>query len=329
MRGIDRGLATTPRRGFVLQTAACFSLLAAPAMSRARAPAFDVQGHRGARGLAPENTLAGFRAALAAGATTWELDIGLSRDGAVVVCHDRRLNGDITRDSSGQWLTAPTPTLHSLSLAELKRFDVGRLRPGSAYAAQWPEQQAADGERLPTLAEVFALARREAPPALRFNIETKLSPLAPEETAPPAEMAEALLAEIDRHGLRPRCTVQSFDWQTLVHLRRQAPDLALSALSARRPEFDTIASGHWTAGLALTEHGTSVPRMVKALGATAWSPQFRDLTPEWLAEARGLGLKVLPWTVNTPADIERLIAWGVDGLISDYPQRVTNALARR
>jgi len=293
------------------------------------AAAFDVQGHRGARGLAPENTLAGFRAALAAGATTWELDLGLTRDGVLVVHHDRRLNAEITRDARGQWLEPPTPTLASLSLAELQAYDVGRLKPGSRSAGLWPQQRPADGERIPTLDAVFELARREAPPTLRFNIETKLSPLAPGETAAPEAFVDALLAAIDRHGLRSRVTVQSFDWRTLALVQRRAPGLATAALSAQRPEFDTLASGAWTAGLRLAEHGGSVPRLVKALGAPIWSPNFRDLTPELLAEARALGLRVIPWTVNEAADIARLVAWGVDGIISDHPERVVQALPRR
>ena len=311
-----------PRRCLL---AAALALAALPGT----AAALDVQGHRGARGLAPENTLAGFRAALAAGATTWELDLGLTRDGVLVVHHDRRLHVDITRDARGQWLTPPTPTLASLSLAELQAFDVGRLKPGSRTAGLWPQQRPADGERIPTLDAVFELARREAPATLRFNIETKLSPLAPDETAAPEAFVDALLAAIDRHGLRARVTVQSFDWRTLALVQRRAPGLATAALTAQRPDFDTLASGAWTAGLRLADHGGSVPRLVKALGAPVWSPNFRDLTPESLAEARALGLKVIPWTVNEPADIARLVAWGVDGIISDHPDRVVQALPKR
>jgi glycerophosphoryl diester phosphodiesterase len=293
------------------------------------AQAFDLQGHRGARAVAPENTLAGFRAAQAAGASTWELDTGLTRDGVVVVMHDRRLNSDTTRGPDGAWIAAPGPTLASMTLAELRAYDVGRLRPGSRYAGLWPAQRAVDGERVPTLDAVFELARREAPASLRFNIETKLSPLAPDETASPEAMVDALLAVIDRHGLRDRVTVQSFDWRTLALVRRRAPGVATAALSAQRPDFDTVASGAWTAGLDLAAHGGSVPRLVQSLGAPIWSPNFRDLTPERLAEARALGLRVIPWTVNDPADIERLMAWGVDGLISDDPALVLRVLKSR
>ncbi|MFM7506483.1 MAG: glycerophosphodiester phosphodiesterase [Rubrivivax sp.] len=313
------------RRNGARRLLAALALLALPWA----AAAFDVQGHRGARGLAPENTLAGFRAALAAGATTWELDVGLTRDGVVVVAHDRRLNPELTRDAAGRWLESPTPTLAGLSLAEVQAHDVGRLRPGSRYAAQWPQQRPADCERIPTLDAVFELARREAPATLRFNIETKLSPLAPEETASAEAMVDALLAVIDRHGLRERVIVQSFDWRTLALVQRRAPGVATSALSVQRPELDNIGSGAWTAGLRLADHGGSVPRLVKALGAAIWSPNFRDLAPERLAEARALGLRVIPWTVNEPADIARLVGWGVDGIISDYPGRVVQALPAR
>src|SRR4051812_45929932 len=95
---------------------------------------FDLQGHRGARGLAPENTLAGFERALAIGVTTLELDTAVTRDGVVVVSHDSLLNPDLTRDAAGGWIAAPGQSLHSLTLAELRRYDVGRLRPATAYA---------------------------------------------------------------------------------------------------------------------------------------------------------------------------------------------------
>jgi glycerophosphoryl diester phosphodiesterase len=267
--------------------------------------------------------------ALAAGATTWELDIGLTQDGVPVVLHDRRLNPDMTRDRHGAWIDAPTPTLASLPLAVLQSYDVGRLRPGTRSAAAWPQQQSADGERVPTLDAVFELALRTAPASLRFNIETKLSPLAPDQTASPEAFVAALLASIDRHGLRERVTVQSFDWRTLQRLQQRAPGIATAALTAERPDFDTVSGGRWSAGLVLAEHGGSVPRLVKALGAPIWSPNFRDLTPERLAEARALGLRVIPWTVNAPEDIERLLGWPIDGLISDYPDRVVAALAAR
>jgi len=147
------------------------------ALASQTAAAFDLQGHRGARGHAPENTLAGFERALTIGVDTLELDVGVTRDGVVVIHHDRRLNPDVARGVDGKWVSAPAPTIYSLSYAELARYDVGRIRPGSDYARRFPHQQPIDGARIPRLSDLWPIA-----PRVRFNIETKLVPEAPEET---------------------------------------------------------------------------------------------------------------------------------------------------
>src|SRR6266536_5840187 len=160
-----------------------FALTAATGSALATVPAsFDLQGHRGTRGLAPENTLAAFARALSLGVTTLELDTGVTRDGVVVVSHDSQLNPDLTRDVAGRWIDAPGPVISQLTLAELRRYDVGRLRPGTPYAARFGTQQPADGQRIPTLAEVFALARKAKNARVRFNVETKMEPRHPEYT---------------------------------------------------------------------------------------------------------------------------------------------------
>jgi glycerophosphoryl diester phosphodiesterase len=147
------------------------------------AAAFDLQGHRGARGLAPENTLDGFARALSIGVSTLEFDLGVTKDGIVVVQHDIWLNPETTRGPDGAFLAGRGPALRALTLAELQRYDVGRLKPGTAYAAGLPQQRPADGARIPTLASVFDLARRAKADHVRFNIETKMSPSAKADTA--------------------------------------------------------------------------------------------------------------------------------------------------
>src|SRR5690242_9282610 len=114
--------------------------------------AFDLEGHRGARGLAPENTMAAFRRAIGIGVATIETDMAVTSDGVIVISHDPFLNPDIVRDADGRWLAAKGPPIHALTLAELRRYDIGRLNPGSSYARQFPEQRSSDGERFPTLA---------------------------------------------------------------------------------------------------------------------------------------------------------------------------------
>ncbi|MBL8379859.1 MAG: glycerophosphodiester phosphodiesterase [Burkholderiales bacterium] len=289
-------------------------------------PPFDIQGHRGARGLAPENTLAGFKRALDAGVSTLELDIGVTRDGVVVIHHDESLNPDTTRDARGAWLTAPTPRLFDLTWLELQAYDVGRLRPGSNYAARYPAQVGRDGEPIPSLAQLFAWVQAAGHDRVRFNIETKLTPARPGDTAGAAAMTAALLAVIHAHGMQRRVTIQSFDWRTLALVQADAPGIPTAYLSAERPGFNTIdRDGLWTAGRKRADFA-SVPAMVHAAGGAIWSPHFEDLTPELLRAAHALGLKVIPWTVNDPADMRRLIAWGVDGIISDRPDLLRTAL---
>src|SRR5260370_39901496 len=140
------------------------------------AQAFDLQGHRGARGLAPENPLEAFATALKIGVTTLELDLAMTKDGVLVVSHDSYLNPDHTRGPDGKFLVAQGPAIHSLPLAEVKQYDVGKLKAGTAYAAGFPEQRGMDGIRIPTLAELFDLVRKSGADHVRFNIEPKLTP---------------------------------------------------------------------------------------------------------------------------------------------------------
>ncbi|MCP4804521.1 MAG: glycerophosphodiester phosphodiesterase [Proteobacteria bacterium] len=270
--------------------------------------AFDLQGHRGARGLRPENTLAGFRHALELGVTTLELDVGLTSDGVLVVSHDPQL-GELARDRDGARLAAPV-SIHGLSFAELRSYDVGRLDPTTEYAKRWPEQVAVDGERVPALAEVFALSD-----TARFNVETKLDPTSPHETASPQAFVEALREAVAQAGVAERVTVQSFDWRTLAPL---CGELATACLTAE----DTTAPGSpWTGGLDPADFAT-LPELVASFGCGTWSPHHRQLTPQLVASAHELGLLVVPWTVNDVERAAELRGWGVDGLIADYPDRV-------
>jgi glycerophosphoryl diester phosphodiesterase len=306
---------------------------AALALMTAHAAAFDLQGHRGARGLAPENTLPAFARALSIGVTTLEMDAGLTEDDVVVIAHDRRLNPDIARGSDGRWLAGRTPAIRELSWRELQRYDVGRIKPGSDYSRRFQDQRRQDKVRIPTLEEVFELTRHARNGEVRFNIETKISPEAPEDTAPPDAFARALVKIVRDSGMAGRTTIQSFDWRTLAIVQKEAPEIATSYLSSQQQALDNIQAGHredspWTAGVRYRDHG-SVPKMVKAAGGKIWSPNYLDLTEALVKEAKSLGLAVLPWTVNDRADMERLIDWGVDGIISDYPDRLREAMAAK
>jgi glycerophosphoryl diester phosphodiesterase len=233
--------------------------------------------------------------------------VGVTRDGVVVIHHDRRLNPDLARGPDGQWVAAPAPTLFSLGYQDLMQFDVGRIRPGSEYAQRFPHQKPVDGTRIPRLADLFSLTAKTK---INFNIETKLAPEAPLETLAPEPFARALMAEVRKAGAGARTTIQSFDFRTLAIVQREAPE---------------IATAYLTAG----KKGAAIPKLVHDAKGRIWSPDYRDIDPASLEAARALGVRVIPWTVNEPAQIARVLAMSVDGMISDYPDRVREALRTR
>lgn len=295
------------------------------------AAAFDLQGHRGARGLAPENTIAGFEQTLRIGVTTIETDLAVTKDGVLVIAHDPLLNPDLVRGPDGKWLGGKGPPIHSLTLAELLRYDVGRTNPASAYGKQYPEQVAADGQRFPTLKQVLALGTGNN---VRFAIETKIRPDSGGETPDPATFAKLVVEAVREAGMTDRVSVLSFDWRTLVEIRKLAPEIPTVCITQVTQSFDNVKGAFgqpsaWTAGLNLSRYDDSVPKLVRAAGCSTWSSFFRNLTPGSIAEAHALGLTVLPWTVNDPADMARLVDWGVDGLITDYPDRARKVLAEK
>jgi glycerophosphoryl diester phosphodiesterase len=302
------------------------AMLLALAFSAA-ACAFDLQAHRGGRGLMPENTLPAFENALALGVDTLELDIGVTADGAVVISHDPFINPLIARDPAGQWLPAGKgPLIHSLTLAQLQAYQLGRIQPGTPYAATFASQQPRD-TRMPTLAALFARVKALGANEVRFNIETKIEPTHPDDTVGPEAMTRALLQVVRDAGMASRVTIQSFNWRTLQLVQQLEPSIPTVYLTIQTANTDNVRDG-WTAGFKLADHG-SVPRMVKAAGGAVWSPNGGAVTEALVKEAHALGLKVVPWTINAPADLDRMIGWGVDGLITDYPDRLREVLRQR
>jgi glycerophosphoryl diester phosphodiesterase len=294
----------------------------------------EVIGHRGARGLFPENTIEGFRQALALGVHAFELDVGMTADGVVVVSHDPALNPAITRDAAGEWLAGRTPLIHHLTLDALRTYDVGRIKRATPYRMLHRAQKGSDGVRIPTLDEVLRLS-----PEAKFIIELKTHPRHPEWTVEPAAMAEAVLAVVDMAEAGDRVILESFDWRGPRHVRRIRPEIPLAWLTRLQTVRD--AAVWWDGETPARYHG-SVPATVVAQGgryqaeecqrdechaeelpgrkhAPVWAPAWDTLTKAAVAEARGLGLRIIPWTVNRRSAIRRLIAWGVDGLITDRP----------
>lgn len=290
---------------------------------------FIVQGHRGARGVLPENTVAGFRHALRCGVDRIEVDVNLSADRRLVLVHDETTSPDLVR-IDGAWVDTRTPW-HALTFDRIRRFDVGRIRPESAYARRYPRQAPRDGSRVPLLEELAALLIDEGDARAGLTLEMKCDPAAIPPRPDPARFAAVLVDEIHRLRIAARVSVQSFNWRVVAEVRRLDPGLAVGCLTSRRPPRDNLSSvdgnpSPWTAAPGLDDPGLSTPARVRAMGVHYWSSDYRDLDPESVALAHELGLAVHCWTVNDAAAVKRLLSWTVDSIISDYPQSLIAAV---
>jgi glycerophosphoryl diester phosphodiesterase len=297
--------------------------------------------HRGGAGLYPENTLAAFRDAVARGCDGAELDVQLSKDGEVVVFHDFHLKPEICR-LDGKWLTKPTPRIKDLTLAELRAYDVGRLDPASDYGKSHPHTMPVDGEKIPTLAEVLAVTSQAKKP-FKLQVELKTSFFNRDVAADPVALSEATVAVLRQANYLDRTIFVGFDWAGLLHAKKIAPGvecwfttMELDFLKAPQQDekpavmalrhWNETGTSPWAAGFDASKYGGSIQKAIEAAGGDGWFPTYTDATPQAVAEAKSLGLKVGAWTVNDPADMKRLIALGLDGLCTDRPDLLSKAL---
>jgi glycerophosphoryl diester phosphodiesterase len=309
----------TPRPLLALCLAAA---LTAPAL------ALDLQAHRGGRGLRPENTLAAFENAIRLGVTTLELDIAITADGVAVISHEPALYPGTARDADGRWLKEPGPLIHALTLAEVQRYDIGRLNPELAYGKPFASQQSVDGQRIPTLASLFALVKQLGANDVQFDIETKVFPHRPNDTVTPEVFVDTLLAAIRAAGMSERVMIQSFDWRTLALVQRLEPAMRTVYLTIESRNSNNVQDPAWTAGRIARDY-PSVPAMIKAAGGRIWAPNYNNIDATSAQRAHDVGLQLVPWTVNEAADMRRLIDWGVDGIITDYPDRLREVMRER
>lgn len=277
-------------RVFRILTLSCVGLMAAEP-SR-----ILVHGHRGARARLPENTLPAFEYAIQQGVDALELDMAVTKDNVVVVSHDSALKPPVCSGGPADAL------IRTLTVAQVRGYDCGAIRN-----PVFPNQQLVPGTRMPTLDEVFRLAPRGA---FDFNIETKISPEHPEYAPAPEEFARLVLAKIREHKIEKRIILQSFDWRTLIAMRKLAPEIRLAALTERDTrDFAAIAKD--------------------AANAEIVAPRFDLVTPEKVAAAHAAGLQVVPWTPNTPDGWDKMIAAKVDAIITDDPAALIAHLKRK
>ncbi len=291
---------------------------------------FDVQGHRGARGLLPENTLRGFQRALELGVSTLELDLGVTRDHEVVVSHDRSVNPELCRRADGTTILTPA-LLRELSLAEVQALDCGGLNPDPKRFPE-PPRENVPGARIPTLREVFQLAADFGDHRVRFNLELKIDPTV-DDTVPIEEFVALIVEVVRERGFGSRVTLQSFDWRALELAKQRAPDLQTAALLT--PE---TVKPEWLNGLDPEAYGGTSLGLLRAARTYVdlFSPYWRLIAPgspayldSRVAEIQAAGFPVVPWTVNSKRRMAKMLDLGVDGLITDYPDVLIALLEER
>jgi glycerophosphoryl diester phosphodiesterase len=264
-------------------------------------------------GLWPENTLEGARRCLEAPIDGIEIDVQITADGHVVAHHDYRLSPAQTR-LEGAWLDEPGPPIKAMTLAEVRRFDVGRTRPRSAPAERYPGRTGMDGVRVPTLPELLEVLKTAPGPRQLIYVEIKTDPR-PEktDTPEPEGIVDAVLRDLVAAGWLDAAKVIAFDWRVLRLVRERAPTLRTAHLTITTPPVRDPARplSPWTDGIDVRDHGGSDLAAVKAHGGAEWSPYYTDVTPERVAEAEALGLLVGPWGLSAGNDIRRMAALGV------------------
>ena len=256
------------------------------------APRIQVHGHRGARALRPENSLPAFEYAMAQGVDVLEMDLAVTKDDVLVVSHDSQMNPAFCEGPAGS-----ETLIRRMTLAELRRWDCG-----AKANRDFPKQQAVPGTRVPTLQEVFDLVKNKGS-RVAFNIETKLSPAKPELTPTPERFVALVLEIVRKNKLTSRVILQSFDFRTLHAMKKLEPKMRLSALYPY-----SMAAPHRT-----------LADLARESGAGIVSPHFTTVRREEVDAAHKAGLTVVPWTANEPAVWDKLIAAGVDAIISDDP----------
>ena len=291
---------------------------------------FDLQSHRGGRGEWTEESLAAFANSLALGVSTLELDTHLTEDGKVIVWHDDTIQANKCADTAPATAGDPEFPYVGDRVAELSLAQVKTLDCGFVQLTGYPEQDVIEGNRIAELKDVHQLVRDTGAAKVRFNVETKV-----EDTqiggAGMESLTRAVVAEIQASGMADRTTLQSFDWSSLNLTKEIAPELPLVALSSGDAWLQVGKPGAAPelGGIDIDDYDGSLAKAAKAQGYDVISPAFASVTPKMIAEAHEFGLPVIPWTVNTTADMGRLMDLGVDGIITDYPTRLRTLMDER
>ena len=304
---------------------------------------FDLEAHRGGRDVRPENTLYSYAYAIELGATSIECDMQLTKDGQIVMSHNPILNSDITRDENGNYIENNKYDIRLMTVDELKKFDVGVMDPncGEYYDLHGKTQFTYDA-KIPTLEELMQLIQSYGDKNIVLNIETKSYPdpasAGYKNNADPKKFVEVFNNIVKKYDLEDRVVLQSFDWQTLIEMKKLNPNISTSALWQEQPSWGRDSESlrryekkksPWLGGLDIKDYQGNPVKAAHAIGADIISPYYTEISKQDVDEAHSLGMKVVPWTVNNEKDMNMLLDMGVDGIISDKPWLLKQVLEKR
>jgi glycerophosphoryl diester phosphodiesterase len=304
---------------------------------------FDLEAHRGGRDVRPENTLYSYAYAIELGATSIECDMQLTKDGQIVMNHNPILNSDITRDENGNYIENNKYDIRLMTVDELKKFDVGVMDPncGEYYDLHGKTQFTYDA-KIPTLEELMQLIQSYGDKNIVLNIETKSYPdpasAGYKNNADPKKFVEVFNNIVKKYDMEDRVVLQSFDWQTLIEMKKLNPNISTSALWQEQPSWGRDSESlrryekkksPWLGGLDIKDYQGNPVKAAHAIGADIISPYYTEISKQDVDEAHSLGMKVVPWTVNNEKDMNMLLDMGVDGIISDKPWLLKQVLEKR
>lgn len=304
---------------------------------------FDLEAHRGGRDVRPENTLYSYAYAIELGATSIECDMQLTKDGQIVMSHNPILNSDITRDENGNYIKNNKYDIRLMTVDELKKFDVGVMDQncGEYYDLHGKTQFTYDA-KIPTLEELMQLIQSYGDKNIVLNIETKSYPdpasAGYKNNADPKKFVEVFNNIVKKYDMEDRVVLQSFDWQTLIEMKKLNPNISTSALWQEQPSWGRDSESlrryekkksSWLGGLDIKDYQGNPVKAAHAIGTDIISPYYTEISKQDVDEAHSLDMKIVPWTVNNEKDMNMLLDMGVDGIISDKPWLLKQVLEKR
>ena len=285
-----------------------------------------IYGHRGARGDMVENSISGLKYAFDLGIRAVEFDVVISKDNIPVLFHDYRLNPDLVKDSSGNWITDKNMKLRDLTYEEISKYTIENVKPDTKYAKRFKNQQSAKGEKIPKLTDFFKLVVEDKYKDAFLNLEIK-STLTQENVTPnPEKMVFLILKDIKEFNLEDRTLITSYDWRILYELKKQNSNVLRGFITLQQDlatvKKNVYENSPWMVKNYPMEELFLLPNIIKSLEGHVWSVFYRDVTKQNVELAHKHGLATCVWTVNREKDIIRMIEYGVDGIITDYPKKV-------